>query len=695
MRAVAKVLALCLSVGAVFSTLSPPATAAPSSDPHLTESALSKRGSGRFADLTVTVGKTANLGNEAVKVSWQWAGARPQDHATVSDTSWNYNYLQVFQCWGDSSGPRREQCQFGASYSAQEIGVNRRLLPYMNLPSLPANNVFSRLVSPVTVLGGADPRGTDPLESTDPLGYPVRNGKAGVVPMHAAPTKAFPKGELAAPGEDVSTARFFDIFTSNEVPLARTSADGAGQVFFEMQTIYESQFLGCGERLGSAAQTVGRPCWLVVVPRDSIDVTGGDVASLPPSEQTPSSSPLALSNWQNRLQFPLAFDPVREACRIGGVERPIMGHESLSVAMTSWQPGLCASGQGFFYTGTTDDIARTAAVADQPKLSVVTDPIAKVSVPAGRELVYAPIAVSGVSVSLFIERDYSPNRPPGTRLRNGTRVEGLRLTPRLVAKLLTQSYSQSVWIRDGGPTYLRGNPLSLVDDPEFRQVNQSLVGADAVGDLDNQRDTLAKLTVTADSSDAVRLVWEWVLADPASREFLAGKPDQWGMVVNQYYRGLEHYEVEGRPRADIPRLDQSCIDVPIDQIGTTKAVCALDAAPYAPSLDQAAALAARGQPQGFESFVQDAVNPTVYKPARPVPQLVGRRALLVLTDTPSADLRGLVSASLRNADGRYVAPTRDSLARALIGLSPTEIPGVQRVDPTGVRGSGYPLTRIS
>ncbi len=372
-----------------------------------------------------------------------------------------------------------------------------------------------------------------------------------------------------------------------------------------------------------------------------------------------------------------------------------MGHESLSVAMTSWQPGLCASGQGFFYTGTTDDIARSAAVADQPKLSVVTDPITKGSVPAGRELVYAPIAVSGVAVSLFIERDYSTNRPMGTRLRNGTRVEGLRLTPRLVAKLLTQSYSQSVWIRDGGPTYLRGNPLSLIDDPEFRQINQSLIGADAVGDLDNQRDTLAKLTVTADSSDAVRLVWEWVLADPASRDFLAGKPDPWGMVVNQFYKGLDHFEVEGRPRADIPRLDQSCTDVPIDQIGTTKAVCALDAAPYAASLDQAAALAARGQPQGFESFVQDAVNPSVFKPARPVPQLVGRRALLVLTDTPSADLRGLVSASLRNADGRYIAPTRDSLAQALTGLSATEIPGVQRVDPTGVRGSGYPLTRIS
>jgi hypothetical protein len=193
-------------------------------------------------------------------------------------------------------------------------------------------------------------------------------------------------------------------------------------------------------------------------------------------------------------------------------------------------------------------------------------------------------------------------------------------------------------------------------------------------------------------------MWEWVLADAEARAFLDGVPDQWGMVVNQYYKGLSRYRDGTRARDDIPRLEEACTTVNVGSTSgpdaQTKKLCALDAAPYVASFDQGAALASRGQQIGVGSFTYDAGCDCAKSP-RPDPQLVGQRALLTLTDTPSAARRGLVTASLRNSDGSYVAPSRDAMTAAVVQSVATEVPGVRRVDPAAVKGNGYPLTRLS
>ncbi len=674
-------------------------SAAAGSDPVLTDSAATKSGSGRFADLDVTVAKTKNLGNEAVRVSWQWNGTNPGSHATMSTTSWDYNYLSVFQCWGDgTSGPDREQCQYGGQYSDQDAGTNRRLSPFNAAPEKVW--ALSRAVSPLDTFSHVITQSKDPLEYSSPNGYPATATASGIVPMHASPSTAFPAGETVT---DVDTAKFFDLYGSNEVPLARTNSDGSGQVYFEMQTVFESQFLGCGARIGTGAAVTGRGCYLVVVPRDAIDSNGDDVTARAGGiEHSLYSSPLSLSNWSNRITFPLGFEPVREPCALGGTERPVVGQESLSVAISSWQTPLCAGGQGYFYATTSDDIARSSAASKLPKYSIVTDPLAPDAVsPDNGSLVYAPTAASGVSVSFFIERYYANFVPAEYQKYSGTRVEQLRLSPRLVAKLLTQSYKYSTVTIDGGPAHLQSAPNSLIDDPDFVALNK-FTNPDGSEDLSrdlahlsNQRDSLAKIFVTADQSDAVRLVWEWILADADARAFLAGTPDPWGMTINTFFKGVSTYTQLDVPRADIPRLDDVCLDASVGfGNGATRPVCPLDAAPYVASLDAGSALTSRGQPIGSQSWQKD-LSSGFIKPSKAVPQLVGQRALIALTDTPSAQRRGLVSAQLENASGNFVGPTVDSMTAALGQAVDTATPGVVRVPSGKVSGAAYPLTRLS
>ena len=699
--------AVLIAVGALLLLSSsslvarPTASVAASVDPALTDSAQTLSGHGRFADLDVTAAKTKNLGNEAVRVSWQWHGTDPASHATQSDTAWNYNYVSVFQCWGDGpDGPDRQQCQYGGQFSDQASGTNQRLSPFNADPN--KTWALSRVVSPVDPFSRPIAQSRDSLEYSDPAGFPATGSTPGIVPMHSAPTSSDPAGQTITSKD---TGEFFDLYGTNEVPLARTNADGSGQVYFEMQTVYESQFLGCGARLGTNddGSVRARGCWLVVVPRDELDSNGEDVRTRAGgSDRALYSSPLSLSNWAQRITFPLQFQPVRVPCNLGGTERPVVGHESLSVAISSWQAQLCAAGQGYFYASTSDDIAREAAASPLPKYSIVTDPLPPDAVPPDDgALVYAPTAVSGVSVSFFIERSYASNVPAEFRRYNGTRVEEMRLTPRLVAKLLTQSYQLSTVTIGGGPPHLAHATRSLLDDPEFQAVNQ-FTNADGSPDLSrdlsrlsNQRDSFAKIFVTADQSDAVRLVWEWILADADARAFLAGTPDHWGMTINPYFKGIDNYEQLNVPRADIPRLDGVCIDAAVGYgDGATRPVCPLDAAPYVASLDNGAALTARGQTLGSQSWTKDLQSGFI-KPEKSTPQLVGQRALIALTDTPSAQRRGLVSASLLNASGKYVPPTVDSMTASIGQAVDTGTPGVLRVPSEKVGGDAYPLTRIS
>ncbi|MFD0519439.1 hypothetical protein [Paractinoplanes durhamensis] len=323
------------------------------------DEATTVSGTGEFADLKVTVSQTSNLINQVVSVSW--TGGKP----TV-DTSVYLDYLQIMQCWGDPvTGPDRTQCQYGALFTDTRGGTW----------------TGSRQVS----YGGIFGEGwTDPNEPIKPA-----PGENAFVPFASV------TGGTVTAGNG---GEFFDASTTNEIPYGRTLANGTGQEFFEVQTGTEAPGLGCGEEL---ADGTARPCYLVVVPRGETEINGSTGDKRP--HNWLDTSPLEATNWANKIVVPLKFQTIGKACPIGSAERRTVGAEAMTEAMLRWQPTLCAgtSATVYGYSQVTDDIARTRLAGTDPGMIFVNSPAAPAA--TTNPQVYAPVAVSGLTIALNLE----------------------------------------------------------------------------------------------------------------------------------------------------------------------------------------------------------------------------------------------------------------------------------------------------
>lgn len=622
-------LALSAATFAATATSTPAGAAGPAS------SAVTVRGTGAFPDLQVTVSKTKALANEVVQVDWK--GLRPTRGNFAVD------YLQLMQCWGDAtSGPQREQCQFGGLVGDLRGGAF----------------VSSRQVT---------------YDLRDPLETYVRqaDGRLRFVPFRSVTGKT----------REAGLSEFFDASTTNEVPYARNRADGAGTLPFEVQTSAEAPGLGCGvPRPATGASTPRAPgagavanpglrCWLVAVPRGDTEVDGS-TRTQEASRQL-LSSPLSQTNWNARVVVPLDFAKVGEPCPLGRAERAVVGHEDVAEAVASWQPALC-SGDGpvFSYGQIADTLARRIALGDAAGLSIVTRPIPTAQVPSGRTPTYAPVALSGFGVAFNIDSISGFSAPAEVKARDGQRIAELKLTPRLVAKLLTQSYKVAAAQDRAG---LERNPLDLTRDKEFQRHNPAFAGLSYTG--------IGSVVVPAGLSDAAGQVWEWLLGDPDARAFLAGTPDPDGMVVNPAYKGTG-------PQDGFPKSDEVCATFTSGQ----PPLCTLDAFPYAGDTHEAARGAARGDTLSRSNYDQSAAPPA-YK--RSLPQPTGARSVLALTDTATAARFGLPMASLANASGAFVAPTVPNLLASLAVMRPSEVPVVLEADLTSKAPAAYPLTNLS
>jgi hypothetical protein len=252
----------------------------------------------------------------------------------------------------------------------------------------------------------------------------------------------------------------------------------------------------------------------------------------------------------------------------------------------------------------------------------------------------------------------------------------MKLTPRLVAKLLTQSYQGAVV---GSPDYLKNNPAGLTVDPEFLALNPEYREFAAAIRLP---DALVPLT----SSDLTSLLWSWVKADPDASAFLAGAPDQFGMVINPNNKDLT------LPTSTFPRNDQSCIN-PDPGNGVFGQLCTLDVHPFAIDMHDAGRAASRGDSLGRTLGPgPGGTTPVLQKVER---QASGQRALIAVVDAATATRYGLPTASLRNSAGQFVAPTTASLLAGEAAMKPSAVPGVLTSDPLAADPAAYPLTALS
>lgn len=692
-----------LVAGLVATTIGPPAAGAPvpgsaGVDTSLpaTDSQVTVRGRGPFADLAITVNQTRNLVHQAISLTW--TGGTPTRQGPGRFAA---HYLQIMQCWGEDDGtvpanpgPPPEQCVAGAVGGVYG-GVPGGLLPNGFAPS----RIISRSGWPGfdPAVGVLDPR-------TSNVWRPFRAVDGTEIAVHTDPNF-----NPAVSGGNFWLNTFFDVATTNEVPAAVTAPDGTGTALFQVLTGMESSGLGCGQRVqrGQGGELRIPRCWLVVVPRgEPAAENAGTPFEEAANEHGVVTSPLSPGAWQHRIAIPLEFNPLDSPCSMAEDDRRLVGSELLLPAVASWQPKLCEIPglPPFSFAPVSDVAARQqllAAAPGGPSMVVVSRPVPHEAEDPERPIAYAPLSLSGMVIGFNIERNPLPDAPRQAQDLSGVRVAELNLTPRLVAKLLTQSYRQQVEIvsRPDYP-WLEGNPRHMGLDPDFLQFNPEF----ELLQIASGRN-FGGLVLPGGTSDAARQVWEWVLADPEASAWLAGAPDPWGMQVNPIYLTTPENPAgiafADPPPDSFPKSDPYCHVAPPrghnDSI-VPPPLCGTDWMPYALSFGDAAR---RGRAADDRARIVENPFPLSSSDAwvRDTPQFLGRRAMLVLTDSASAQQFGLQQARLSragdNGPGRsFVAPDEAGLTAGARAMRAADHPVVLEPDPGTSAPGAYPLTTL-
>ncbi len=695
----------------------------------LTSSAVTVDGRGAFgpsgSDLKITVNQTQNLENQAVSVTWTGGSV------TDSPNDFEDDYLQIFQCWGNpdpsdplnavNPGPPPTQCEFGgqsATSSSYPIG-SFNTEAYSRFLADPSWSTYSQMSSFDW---------TNQITGHEVTPYvDTANGGGYVEPFVAVDGTVVNQqydGNYADPNDPQPfwLNPYYSFSTSNEVDFARTySTSGGGtegQQNFQVDTGLEAPGLGCGQDIESVSNGPEQvpECWLVIVPRSTgaVENPANDVA---PQVLT---SPLTPEAWNNRIAIPLGFNPVGSSCAIGADEQRIVGNELAEPAVSSWQPALCStpSSPPYSYSTVSDDEARnnlTEGAYGAAGMSVFSDPIPADETNPSDPVVYAPLTLSGIVIAFNIDREpavvngeFEPSEVP----LQGTQVENIYLTPRLVAKLLTESYSGDFLDVDADSSsaysWVKNNPTSLLDDPDFLQYNPefSLLTTD-------EQTAAASLVVEETSSDAATAVWNWVLSDPEAVAWLDGQstgepPGDGTMTVNPIYSTNPSKNPSGvafgSPTPEsYPQSDPYCYSTG-EETQTTPPVaarplCILDWSPFALNMNAAAQDVAESNNQAKTTFSPIATSADTAWTSNG-PQAVGTSFVISITDSASAAQYGDQVASLSpsgddSADRPFVAPTTQSLLAGEQAMTPSSVPGVLETNPSSTAPGAYPLPMLT
>lgn len=609
--------ALLASAALAVGTFGGPAAGA---EDDATGSAETLEGSGRFSDLKVTVSKTEHLVNEVVHITWSGLKGGSGDN-------FGANYLQIMQCWGDEAAPVREKCQFGGLVDIRYGGFN----------------VANRQVNGQAV---------DPLET---IKAPVGNSYVPFVSVTGVTEPTMP-------------SQFFGGYTTNEHPFGRTAADGTGEDYFEIQTGREAPGLGCGARKPDGTT---RDCWLVVVPRDGVEVDGN-----PPAGFFVDSSPLSQTNWNNKLAVRLKFDPVGISCPIGTAEKRLLGQEEIVEAIVRWQPKLCGeTGSIFGFSQVSGELARNKVLDDDPWLNFVSHPLDPATVPQGRPISYAPVTISALGIAFNLDIIPAFGAPDEVKALRGQRAQTMKLNQRLLAKLLTQSYLAGSY----SPGMPPGNRIDLLRDPEFKELNPKLAEI-------KTETPLVTMLQPLGLADGHAEIWAYIASDPDAVAFINGRADPWGMKINPRYKGMS------LKRSDFPRSDLGALNLGDNGSGGTIEVQELDARPFAADMHEVARSAVKGDTLSRTQYDRFSVPPSFKKDP---PQVGGQRSILGITDLPTAERYSLPMVALKNASGRYVAPNSASIRAGLMQMNESEVDGVLLSNPKATDPDAYPIPVIT
>jgi hypothetical protein len=443
---------------------------------------------------------------------------------------------------------------------------------------------------------------------------------------------------------------------------AVTAGNGTGSAYVQLLTGEQNSFLGCD---------VHSPCSLAIVPADggippspcnnhSADEGGFDEGSI---TFTQGYSACA---WDDRIVVPLHFDPLPTDCPVRNPDFTVIGSPMAARAMSSWQTELCSASdpETIQY-----DSAQSEPLARQDFQSGADD-VALTTLPASGQskhpYAYAPVAISAESVAFWL--DSQVNYQPITHLK---------LDPRLVLKLLTESYSfdNEACVNGGSVTGSNCNadvdddPETILTDPEFEQLNPK--AAKQTGQtLAAEVGGAVVPTVLSGESDMTWTLTEWIAANKDALEFSQGDFDPWGDHININYLRMQ-LPTNSLLAAD-PDLLYAHLYSPTYPLSQVAEYQALNWTPATEVTKDA---------QGNYEAVQ--------------PETAGQRALFSILDEGDAAELDFPVASLENAAGNYVAPTDATMAAAIDHDMITAKNGItQTVNQNGKVRNAYPLTMV-
>jgi hypothetical protein len=645
-----------------------------------------------FRNLKITVNQTKNLVNQAISVTWTGGTQSDADLGGFNGV-FQDNFLQIFECWGNpdnsnptNPGPPPEQCEFGATPEPGTAPATQ--LPDSSLP----NDLNSRFLT----------------HNRPQVWVPFRAVNGDVITTQSNNS-----------ANSFNTIQYwlnpyFNFDTTNEDDFALTEPDGTGSELFSVDTGLEATGLGCGQQ--SYRQPNGTmvipPCWLVIVPRGSASAENVDGCPVEACGGV-DTSPLSPGAWKNRIAIPLEFNSIGSSCAIGARERRIVGSELATPAVTNWQPTLCATpgAPPYQYASISDNLARQQLLSGTfgaPGMAVMSRPVDPSTVPPGQRVVYAPLTLSGVVIGFNVARrprvsgaaGYDPAEQPLL----GMRVAHIYLTPRLVAKLLTESYQDQFYELGvsgvQGYNWVKKNPVSLVDDPDFLQYNPEFKTLATLQPAES-----GGLVVEQPNSDAAYELWQWVLSDREARAWLSGQPDPWGMQANPYYTITADTNPTGAPFGtptpdNYPKSDPYQYQSgPVYTGVVPRPLSMQDVLPYANSM-QAAAQETRTANDGALTALN--LNALFANTAwtKIGPQRTSAQFILSVTDSADAAAYGLQTASLSRAgdDGpnrSFVAPDQNGLAAGAQAMVASGVPGVLEPNVSTTEPGAYPLPALT
>ncbi|WP_327679217.1 hypothetical protein [Kitasatospora sp. NBC_00458] len=466
--------------------------------------------------------------------------------------------------------------------------------------------------------------------------------------------------------------------------IAPTGADGSGSAEIEVRSARLSPSLGCDSRHrcsivvepnygGDAVDMYQEHDGVADCDRHIYDIDGVfNFASDFPIEGSTNWKSQAYAGeqcaWKNRTVIPIDFTATPDDCKMAQPDVAVAGLEMANRAMQQWITGLCLASSPLavqYSSGGGEPQARQGFLRGS-RIDVALTALPDRETPV-RPYVYSPVANSGISIGYLVDD------------ASGRQIRDMRLNARLVAKMLTQSYKTAGLIVMPS---VEGNPSCIFTDEEFLSLNR-LSAASGLTWPSCSGPEKSLPIVLGTSTDVTNQLTSWIANDPEAARFLEGERDPWGTRVNSRYL---RPDFPGFPIDQLIRQDDTgAVDKPGEEPlpDHLKHWKQYEWNPLQTSLNDVLRHMQQGQVTAKHAVLDGEGNHSSL-PAQPI----GERTLFAVLDSAQAKAYAIPEASLQNAAGTFVSPTRDTIQAAVADMPLDVVTGTQQL-PYGQSDTAY------